>query len=116
MKLQKSLIYGLLASIFMVSAPHAAHLPPWVVAFSVSLLGWRTYLNFSGHPSLTFASIFEDKTIRSGETAFVARSAGGGETHAIAQRWLADGRDGLAAGGAVVQARGLCAQRRWSST
>ena len=49
MKLQKSLIYGLLASILMVSAPHAAHLPPWVVAFSVTLLGWRTYLNFSGH-------------------------------------------------------------------
>ncbi|MFA6901739.1 MAG: DUF3488 and transglutaminase-like domain-containing protein [Gallionellaceae bacterium] len=48
MKLEKSLVYGLLASILMVSAPHAEHLPPWVIAFGATLLGWRTYLNYSG--------------------------------------------------------------------
>lgn len=50
MKLDKILIYGLLASIVMVSAPHAEHLPLWVVALSATLLVWRTYLNFSGQP------------------------------------------------------------------
>jgi protein-glutamine gamma-glutamyltransferase len=47
MKLEKSLVYGLLASILMVSIPHAAHLPPWVIALCIALLGWRAYLNFS---------------------------------------------------------------------
>ena len=50
MKLDKSLVYGLLASIFMVSLPHAEHLPTWVIALSATLLGWRAYLNFSGYP------------------------------------------------------------------
>lgn len=50
MKLDKTLVYGLLASIVMVSAPHAEHLPLWVVALSATLLAWRTYLNFSGMP------------------------------------------------------------------
>ena len=49
MKLEKSLVYGLLASILMVSAPHAEHLPGWVVALGATLLGWRAYLNFSGY-------------------------------------------------------------------
>lgn len=50
MKLEKSLVYGLLASILVVSAPHAEHLPPWVIALCITLLGWRSYLNFSGNP------------------------------------------------------------------
>ena len=50
MKLEQSLVYGLLASIFMVSVPHAEHLPIWVIVLSATLMGWRAYLNFSGHP------------------------------------------------------------------
>jgi len=50
MKLENSLVYGLLASILMVSAPHAEHLPLWVVALSTTLIAWRTYLNFGNKP------------------------------------------------------------------
>jgi transglutaminase-like putative cysteine protease len=46
--MNKPLIYGLLLSIFMVSAPHADHLPPWVSALGTAMLGWRAYLNYSG--------------------------------------------------------------------
>ncbi len=49
-KPDKSLVYGLLASIFMVSVPHVEHLPPWVTALCAMLIAWRIYLNFSGHP------------------------------------------------------------------
>ena len=49
LKLEKSLVYGLLASILLVSAPHAEHLPPWITVLSAMLLGWRAYLNFIGH-------------------------------------------------------------------
>ena len=49
MKLSAPLIYGLVASILLVSAPHAEHLPPWVVAVCAMLLAWRTYLNWSGN-------------------------------------------------------------------
>jgi transglutaminase-like putative cysteine protease len=48
--MSKPLIYGLLLSILMVSAPHAAHLPPWVSALCAALLGWRAYLTYSGNP------------------------------------------------------------------
>lgn len=37
-------IHGLLLSILMVIAPHAAHLPLWVSALSAALLLWRAYL------------------------------------------------------------------------
>jgi protein-glutamine gamma-glutamyltransferase len=50
MKLEKSLVFGLLASILLVSAPHAAHLPPWIVALGIALLGWRAYLSFGDSP------------------------------------------------------------------
>ena len=50
MKLDKIHIYGLLASILLVSAPHAEHLPLWVSALCALLLAWRSYLNYSGHP------------------------------------------------------------------
>ncbi|HEY6095550.1 MAG TPA: DUF3488 and transglutaminase-like domain-containing protein [Gallionellaceae bacterium] len=49
MKLTAPLVYGLLASIVLVSAPHAEHLPPWVVAVCTMLLAWRAYLNWSGN-------------------------------------------------------------------
>ncbi len=44
------LLYGLLLSILMVIAPHAVHLPVWVSALCISLLLWRGYLAYSGHP------------------------------------------------------------------
>ncbi len=50
MKLAAPLIYGLLASILLVSAPHADHLPLWVSAVCVMLLAWRAYLTYSGSP------------------------------------------------------------------
>ena len=49
MKLSAPLIYGLIASILLVSAPHADHLPLWVSAVSLILLGWRAYLAASGN-------------------------------------------------------------------
>lgn len=48
--MSKPPIYGLLLSILMVSAPHAAHLPLWVSALCAALLGWRAYLTYSGNP------------------------------------------------------------------
>ncbi|MFA6013718.1 MAG: DUF3488 and transglutaminase-like domain-containing protein [Gallionellaceae bacterium] len=50
MKLSAPFIYGLIASILLVSAPHAAHLPLWVSTLSLVLLAWRAYLSFSGNP------------------------------------------------------------------
>jgi len=50
MKLTAPLIYGLIASILLVSAPHAEHLPIWVSAMCVAMLGWRGYLAYSGTP------------------------------------------------------------------
>ena len=44
------LTYGLLASILLVSAPHVLHLPLWVSALSVMLLGWRSYLTYHDYP------------------------------------------------------------------
>ncbi|MDO8989392.1 MAG: DUF3488 and transglutaminase-like domain-containing protein [Sideroxyarcus sp.] len=50
MKLTAPLLYGLIACILMVSAPHAAHLPLWVSVLCVALLAWRFYLTYSGRP------------------------------------------------------------------
>ncbi len=50
MKLSAPLIYGLIACILLVSAPHAEHLPLWVVAVCSALLAWRVYLTHSGNP------------------------------------------------------------------
>src|SRR5487761_1948079 len=50
MKLTAPLIYGLIACILLVSAPHAEHLPLWVSAICSALLGWRAYLTWSGNP------------------------------------------------------------------
>ncbi|MGV8933322.1 MAG: transglutaminase TgpA family protein [Gallionellaceae bacterium] len=50
MKLSKTLIYGLTASILLVSAPHAEHLHAWVLALCVILLAWRTYLTWAAKP------------------------------------------------------------------
>jgi transglutaminase-like putative cysteine protease len=63
--MNKPLIYGLLLSILMVSAPHADHLPLWVSALCAALLAWRAYLARSGNPlpwrwlltAITFASV-----------------------------------------------------------
>lgn len=44
MKLSAPLIYGLIISILLVSAPHAGHLPLWVSGAGVLLLAWRAYL------------------------------------------------------------------------
>ncbi len=48
--MNKSLIYGLTACIFLVSAPHADHLPLWVSALCSTLLAWRVTLTYSGNP------------------------------------------------------------------
>ncbi|MFZ5502259.1 MAG: transglutaminase TgpA family protein [Pseudomonadota bacterium] len=48
--MSKPLLYSLLLSILMVIAPHAEHLPPWVVALCGALLLWRAYLTRSGNP------------------------------------------------------------------
>ena len=63
--MNKPLIYGLLLSILMVTAPHADHLPLWVSALCAALLVWRAYLTYSGNPlpkrwlllAITIASI-----------------------------------------------------------
>ena len=49
MKLTAPLIYGLIACILLVGAPHADHLPIWVSASSIVLLAWRAYLTASGN-------------------------------------------------------------------
>lgn len=48
--MNKPPIYGLLISILMVTAPHAYHLPLWVVSLCATLLSWRAYLTYSGNP------------------------------------------------------------------
>lgn len=42
--------YGLIGTILLVGAPHADHLPLWVSALCLMLLGWRLYLAWSGNP------------------------------------------------------------------
>ena len=49
MKLTAPLIYGLIACILLVSAPHAEHLPLWVSAVCAALLAWRGYITRSGN-------------------------------------------------------------------
>jgi len=63
--MSKALIYGLLLSILMVTAPHADHLPLWVSALCAALLAWRAYLTHTGGElpkrwlllAITFASV-----------------------------------------------------------
>ncbi len=63
--MSKPLLYGLLLSILMVTAPHADHLPLWISALCAALLSWRAYLAHSGNPlpkrwlllAITFASV-----------------------------------------------------------
>lgn len=50
MKLGAPLIYGLIACILLVSAPHADHLPLWVSLVCSALLAWRAHLAWSGNP------------------------------------------------------------------
>jgi protein-glutamine gamma-glutamyltransferase len=50
MKLSPSLVYGLVASILLVIAPHAEHLPEWLTVLCVILPGWRIYLAYTGRP------------------------------------------------------------------
>jgi len=50
MKLSAPLVYGLIACILLVSAPHAEYLPLWVSILCSTILGWRFYLAFSGNP------------------------------------------------------------------
>ncbi len=47
--MNKQLIYGLIACILLVSAPHADHLPLWVSTVCAALLAWRVYLTYSGN-------------------------------------------------------------------
>ncbi len=49
MKLTAPLIYGLIACILLVSAPHVEHLPLWVSALCAMLLAWRAYLTATGN-------------------------------------------------------------------
>lgn len=63
--LKPPLVYGLVASILLVIAPHAEHLPPWLVVLCLILHCWRAYLAYSGNPlplrwllfALTVASV-----------------------------------------------------------
>ncbi|HEU0283237.1 MAG TPA: DUF3488 and transglutaminase-like domain-containing protein, partial [Gallionella sp.] len=63
--MSKPLIYGLLLSILMVTAPHADHLPLWISTLCTALLVWRAYLTYSGNPlpkrwlllAITFAGV-----------------------------------------------------------
>ena len=48
--LNTPLIYGLLACVLLISAPHAEHLPVWVSLVSALLLLWRAYLVYSNKP------------------------------------------------------------------
>jgi transglutaminase-like putative cysteine protease len=48
--LPSPLVFGLLACILLVGAPHADHLPLWVSALCSALLAWRAYLAWSGNP------------------------------------------------------------------
>lgn len=65
MKLSAPLVYGLIASILLVSAPHAEYLPWWVSTLCSIMLGWRFYLAYSSNPlpprwlllSITAASV-----------------------------------------------------------
>ena len=44
-----TLIYGLIACILLVSAPHTGHLPVWASASGGLLLSWRFYIAYRAH-------------------------------------------------------------------
>ena len=48
--MNRQLIYVLVLSILIVTAPHAQHLPPWVSSFGAILLLWRSYLAYANRP------------------------------------------------------------------
>jgi len=50
MKLTRPTLYSLALTLFLVSAPHAEHLPLWVSALAASLLVWRSYLAYRDAP------------------------------------------------------------------
>ena len=64
-QLNAPLMYGLVLSVLMVSAPHADHMPLWVSALCGMLLAWRAYLIRAGlrsvnrwaPPAITVAGI-----------------------------------------------------------
>ena len=64
--MSRELIYSLVLSVLMVTAPHAPHLPVWTSALGATLLIWRSYLAYSGRPlpgrsallAITIASLF----------------------------------------------------------
>jgi hypothetical protein len=49
-KLSTPLLYGIVACILLVSAPHAEYLPLWISALCAIMLGWRFYLAWSNKP------------------------------------------------------------------
>ncbi len=48
MKLSTTLVHSLTLCIFMVTLPHAEHLPLWITGLCAMLLLWRVYLTQSG--------------------------------------------------------------------
>lgn len=50
MKLTAHFIYGLIACVVLISAPHAEHLPLWVSLVSALFMLWRGYLVYSNKP------------------------------------------------------------------
>jgi transglutaminase-like putative cysteine protease len=46
----RQLNFGLLLIVLMVTAPHALHLPGWVITLCASLLLWRGYLTYRNEP------------------------------------------------------------------
>lgn len=50
MKLTRPTLYSLALTLFLVSAPHAEHLPLWVSALAATLLLWRAYLAYRAAP------------------------------------------------------------------
>lgn len=64
--MSRDLIFSLVLSVLMVTAPHAPHLPVWTSSLGATLLLWRSYLAYSGRPlpgrnvllAITIASLF----------------------------------------------------------
>lgn len=46
--LGQTIIYGLLASVLLVCAPHIEHLPLWVSVLAAALISWRAYIAYRG--------------------------------------------------------------------
>jgi transglutaminase-like putative cysteine protease len=49
-QLDARLIYGLIACVLLINAPHFIHLPLWVSALNIALLCWRGYLAWANRP------------------------------------------------------------------